>query len=169
MGVLWRHIAGRWIYILVDKASTSIRYIMPNKTLPPVISIARKRTPGVSLANKDRLIDEGDSKRLLHTQPSPECSTVVDKNRNLLEVSDGFCQLVDYSRQELLQMNYDDLTAPGSLDIAAASKLFATVGYMYGLWLLVSRMGTRILVRYESQLRADALVQSHIEAILAIH
>lgn len=143
---------------------------MPNKILPPVISIACKKSHTSSRVNKDRLPDEGrDSTQVLRIQPSPECTTVVDKDRNLLEVSDGFCLLVDYSRQELLHMNYDDLTAPGSLDIATASKLFATVGYMYGLWLLVSRMGTRILVRYESQLRKDALIQSHMEAIAAIH
>ena len=36
---------------------------------------------------------------------------------------------------------------------------------MHSLWMLVSRNGARILVRYESWLRPDALIQGNMEVI----
>jgi hypothetical protein len=35
----------------------------------------------------------------------------------------------------------------------------------HGLWLLVSREGTRILVRYQSRVRIDLLMQTQLELI----
>ena len=84
---------------------------------------------------------------------------------SLLEVSDGFCRLVGYSRAELLGMKLEDLAAPGTADITITFNPRAT-GCAHGLWLLVSREGTRILVRYESRVRSDdLLVQSQLELI----
>ncbi len=40
----------------------------------------------------------------------PQYVTVVDSDRNYVEVSDSFCQLVGYQREELVGMRYDDLT-----------------------------------------------------------
>ncbi len=67
---------------------------------------------------------------LLHTNArrnhSPEsettstCSIVVGKQNNYVEVSDGFCRLVGYSRVELLQMKLEDLAAPGTADITTS-------------------------------------------------
>jgi hypothetical protein len=36
---------------------------------------------------------------------------------------------------------------------------------MHGLWLLVSREGTRILVRYEARLRPDSYIEGHMEVV----
>jgi PAS domain-containing protein len=72
-------------------------------------------------------------------------------------VSDGFCRLVGYTREELLQMKLQDLAAPGTADLTTAFSPSKTTGCAHGLWLLVSREGTRILIRYESRLRIDSL------------
>jgi len=85
----------------------------------------------------------------------PQYVTVVDSDRKYVEVSDSFCQLVGYQREELVGMRYDDLTAPNTNNIPTVFSLFQRLGYMHGLWMLVGREGTRILVRYESWLRPD--------------
>jgi PAS domain S-box-containing protein len=95
----------------------------------------------------------------------PQYVTVVDSDRKYVEVSDSFCQLVGYQREELLGKRYDDLTAPNTNDIPTVFGLFQKLGYMHGLWLLVSREGTRILVRYEARLRPDSNIEGHMEAV----
>jgi PAS domain S-box-containing protein len=91
--------------------------------------------------------------------------TVVNHDREFVEVSDNFCQLVGYEREELLGKQYDELTAPNTYDIEKFARLFAKLGYMHGLWLLVSRGGTRILIRYDAWVRPDSLIETHMELV----
>ena len=63
----------------------------------------------------------------------PQYVTVVDRDRKYVEVSDSFCQLVGYQREELVGMRYDDLTAPNTNDIPTVFGLFQKLGYMHGL------------------------------------
>jgi hypothetical protein len=43
--------------------------------------------------------------------------------------------------------------------------MFLKLGYMHGLWMLQSRKGTRVLVRYETWLRPDAQIEAHMEIV----
>ena len=63
-------------------------------------------------------------------------------------------------------MKLEDLAAPGTADITTAFNPSKATGCAHGLWLLVSREGTRILVRYESRIRSDdLLMQTQLELI----
>ncbi len=95
----------------------------------------------------------------------PHYVTVVDRDRKYVEVSDSFCQLVGYQREELVGKQYDDLTAPNTNDIPTVFRFFQKAGYMHGMWMLVSREGTRILVRYEAWLRPDSYIEGHMEVV----
>ena len=95
----------------------------------------------------------------------PDYKAVVNSDRRFVEVSDGFCKLVGYTRGELLDMRYDDLTAPNTNDIPTVLAQFQKLGYLHGLWMLVSREGTRILVRYDSWLRPDSCIEAHMEVV----
>jgi PAS domain S-box-containing protein len=90
---------------------------------------------------------------------------VVDSQRKFVEVSDSFCQLLGYRREELIGKPYDEVTAPNTNDIPTVFRLFMKQGYMHGLWMLASRRGTRILVRYESWLRPDSCIEGHMEIV----
>jgi len=90
---------------------------------------------------------------------------VIDSNRHYVQVSENFCTLLGYSRPEIIAKRVDDLTAPDTNDIQTVFDLFARLGYMHGLWMLVARKGTRILVRYEAWLRADSLIEGHMEVV----
>jgi PAS domain-containing protein len=63
----------------------------------------------------------------------PEYVTLADSDRKYVEVSDSFCQLLGYQREELVGKRYDDLTAPHTNDIPKAFALITTQGYMHGL------------------------------------
>ena len=112
----------------------------------------------------------GDPTMKPNHSPKPEtssmCTILVGKDNRYVEVSEEFCKLVGYSREELLRMKLGDLAAPGTADITTAFNASKETGCAHGLWLLVSREGTRVLVRYQSRVRsADLLVQSKLELI----
>jgi hypothetical protein len=57
-------------------------------------------------------------------------------------------------------MKLESLAAPGTADLTTVFNPSKATGCADGLWLLVSREGTRILVRYESRLRIDSLTET---------
>jgi PAS domain S-box-containing protein len=91
--------------------------------------------------------------------------TIIDMERRYVQVSDGFCKLVGYERKALLGMRYDQLTAPETNDVFTTFNLFCQLEYMQGLWMLVARSGTQILVRYEAWLRSDNLIEAHMQLV----
>jgi PAS domain S-box-containing protein len=112
---------------------------------------------------------DGTTSRENHSpesETSSTCSILIGKDNIFVEVSDGFCRLVGHSRAELLGMKLEDLAAPGTVDITTAFNPSKATGCAHGLWLLISREGTRILVRYKSRVRSDdLLMQSQLELI----
>ncbi|HUA00804.1 MAG TPA: PAS domain S-box protein [Candidatus Aquilonibacter sp.] len=96
-----------------------------------------------------------------------EYRTVIDMDRRYVYVSDGFCKLVGYTRDELIGKRYDALTAPETNDLRTVFNLFCQLEYMHGLWMLVARSGTRILVRYESWIRPDRLIEGRMQLVAA--
>src|SRR5580693_5015757 len=95
----------------------------------------------------------------------PEFITIVNSDRKFVEVSESFCRLLGYRREELIGKPYDDVTAPNTNDIPTVFRLFSEIGYMHGLWMLASRRGTRVLVRYESWIRPDSYIEGHMELL----
>lgn len=132
----------------------------PRYTPPLAIELACKDAYPTSMGDaspKQNHSPELDSSRT--------CTLLIGTDNSYVEVSDGFCRLVGYSRAELLRMKLEDLAAPGTADITTAFNPTKATGCAHGLWLLVSREGTRILVRYESRVRSDLLMQSQLELI----
>ncbi|HTX16426.1 MAG TPA: PAS domain S-box protein [Candidatus Baltobacteraceae bacterium] len=91
--------------------------------------------------------------------------TVIDMDRRYVYVSDAFCELLGYTREELIGMRYDDVSAPGTNDLRTIFNLFCQLEYMHGLWMLVARSGARVLVRYESWLRDDLLIEGRMQLV----
>jgi PAS domain S-box-containing protein len=102
---------------------------------------------------------------------TPQCEvkaefvTAVNSDRKFVEVSESFCRLLGYRREELIGKLYDEVTAPNTNDIPTVFRLFSEMGYMHGLWMLASRRGTHILVRYESWIRPDSYIEGHMELV----
>jgi len=96
-----------------------------------------------------------------------ELRALIDLDRRYVYVSDEFCELVGYSREELIGTRYDDLSAPDTNDLRTVFNLFCQLEYMHGLWMFLARGGKRILVRYESWLRPDLLIEAHMQLVPA--
>jgi PAS domain S-box-containing protein len=95
----------------------------------------------------------------------PEYTSLVNRNRKYVDVSDSFCKLLGYRREELIGRKCDDVTAPRTNDVQTVFELFLKSGYMHGIWILMHRRGTRILVRYEAWQRPDGLIESQMELL----
>lgn len=108
---------------------------------------------------------ESQSRTSPRLQVKPEFITVVDSDRKFVQVSESFCQLLGYRPEQLIGKPYDAVTAPNTNDIPTVFRLFTETGYMHGLWLLASRRGTRVLVRYESWIRPDSYIEGHMELV----
>lgn len=118
-----------------------------------------------SLGGSSSQVSEGRS--AVEAIVADEYRTVIDMDRRYVYVSDDFCKLVGYSREELIGTRYDDVTAPDTNDLRTVFNLFCQLEYMHGLWMLLARSGARILVRYESWLRPDRLIEAHMELVTA--
>ncbi len=92
-------------------------------------------------------------------------TTVVDSSRKFVDVSESFCKLLGYRRQELIGRTYDEVTAPRTNDIPTVYCLFARSGYMHGVWVLLTRDGESVVVRYESWVRPDHRIQAVMELV----
>ena len=90
---------------------------------------------------------------------------LIDLDRRYVRVSAEFCRLVGYDRGDLIGTRYDDLSAPDTNDIPTVFNMFCQLEYMHGLWMLLTRSGTHVLVRYESWLRPDQLIEAHMELV----
>lgn len=95
----------------------------------------------------------------------PDYTVVVDSDRRYIEVSDGFCNVLGYRKEQLIGKRFDTVTAPRTNDIPIVFELFMRLGYMHGIWILVHRTGTRILVRYEAWLRPDHQIECNMELL----
>jgi PAS domain S-box-containing protein len=96
------------------------------------------------------------------SQAKADCKTVVNAEGNYIEVSDSFCELVGYRREEIIGKRYSDFTVKEAIDIPTVFDMFVKEGYMQGLWLLAHHDGDSILVSYESWFRPDGLIESRM-------
>jgi PAS domain-containing protein len=100
---------------------------------------------------------------------APAYTTLIDGERRYVQVSNAFSELLGYKSEELIGRRFDEITAPRTSDIPTIFGLFKKLGYMQGLWLFAHRTGKRILIRYESWLRPDSLIESNIEVVAHLH
>jgi PAS domain S-box-containing protein len=127
---------------------------------PPLVSKLACRA-----ACSDSMTDTVPQSILPDSEISSPLTVLVDKDGNYVELSDGFCHLVGYTRAELAELKHDDLIAPGTADTATVPGILGSSACGQGLWLLVSKAGTRVLVHYHSLIRSDSRVQIKLELV----
>ena len=122
---------------------------------------ARDRVPECAQSAVNEFRDELKARR----QVRPAYRTVVDCDRRYIEVSDSFCELLGYQPEELIGRRYDEVTVPATSDIPTVYRQFTALGRLHGLWMLLDRAGTRILVQYEAWARSDSYIESNMELV----
>src|SRR3984893_9367462 len=117
------------------------------------------------LAASDQSLETGRRGSRPNAHVQHQYVVIVDANRRYTDVSESFCKLLGYQRQELIGKQYDEFTVPRTTDIPVVFELFVNTGYMHGIWVLANRSGTHLLVQYEAWYRSDGLIEGQMELL----
>ncbi len=81
----------------------------------------------------------------------PPAEVEVDSRRRYVRVNDSACELLGYSRSELLTKTIDDISYPSRAHVDPLFSKFANEGSMTGIFALQRKSGEAIMVRFESE------------------
>lgn len=81
----------------------------------------------------------------------PPAQVEVDADRRYISVNDAACELLGYTRQELLNLKIDDISVPSAAHVAPMYSQFLQDGSMKGIFALRRKSGEIIRIRFESQ------------------
>lgn len=84
----------------------------------------------------------------------------ADGERRFTSVTDGLCDLLGYSREDLLHMTIDEITYPESADVPAQFRDFVAAGRQAGRFLLQHRDRTPVPVTFEAHVLEDGCMVS---------
>ena len=82
---------------------------------------------------------------------SSDFIVIVDRNRRYTEVTDAVCELLGYSREQLLGMRIDDISAPSGAHTGAMFANFVRDGKMHGWYILKDIRGNEVHVDYVAE------------------
>jgi hypothetical protein len=100
----------------------------PRYTPPLAIALGCKEAYPASMSDTTKKPNDSPE-----SETNATCTILVGKDNSYVEVSDGFCRLVGYSREEILKMKLEDLAAPGTADITTAFNPLKETGCAHGL------------------------------------
>jgi PAS domain S-box-containing protein len=83
---------------------------------------------------------------------SPPAEVEVDANRCYVAVNDSACELLGYTREELLTMRIDDISFPSGAHVRPMFSQFVEDGSMRGIFALRRKSGEIIWVRFQSNI-----------------
>jgi PAS domain S-box-containing protein len=81
----------------------------------------------------------------------PPAEVEADDSRRYIYVNDAACELLGYSREELLTMTIDDISFPSGAHVSPMFTKFCEDGFMSGVFALRQKSGEGILVKFESK------------------
>ena len=129
----------------------------------PIIMLSGYPVPAEAHQAIDTIITKGDSPALLldtiasllhirshsHVELEGNYVAFVDEHRRYLDVTDGVCELLGYSRSELLNMRIDDVTAPTMRSQAPPLfQQYLADGLQQGSYVLLHRKGHEVPITY---------------------
>ena len=83
----------------------------------------------------------------------PPAQVEVDDNRCYIAANDSACELLGYSREELLHKKIDDISFPSGAHVEPMFGQFEKKGAMRGIFALQRKSGEVIRIRFESEIR----------------
>lgn len=81
----------------------------------------------------------------------PPAEVEVDASRRYVAVNDAACQLLGYSRDELLTLSIDDISFPTAAHVKSMYTKFLDDGGMQGIFALRRKSGEIIWVRFRAE------------------
>jgi PAS domain S-box-containing protein len=83
---------------------------------------------------------------------SPPAEVEVDATRRYVAVNDAACELLGYTRDELLKMRIEDISYPSGAHVKPMYAQFVEDGSMRGIFALQRKSGEIIWVRFQSRI-----------------
>ncbi len=83
----------------------------------------------------------------------PPAHVEVDENRRYVAVDDAACRLLGYSREELLALRIDDISAPSDAHVPMMFDKYVDDGGMQGIFALQRKSGEIILIRFQAHIK----------------
>jgi PAS domain S-box-containing protein len=80
---------------------------------------------------------------------------VVDRERRYVEVTDAVCELLGYTREQMLAMRIDDISAPSGAHAPAMFDKFVNDGKMRGWYLLKDSAGREVHIDFVAEALPD--------------
>jgi PAS domain S-box-containing protein len=147
-----------------DELGREMRRLRPN--VPLLLVTAYIDLPPQAVVMFDAVITKGESPlRLLQeielalkqksSAFSSDIIAVVSPERRYIEVSDGLCKLVGYSKEELLRMTIDALTHPSVGNTPELFEQFVRDGFQEGNFVLQHKSGAAVPIRYRAKVLPD--------------
>ncbi len=122
--------------------------------------VAKGQSPAVLLAELRNLIGSPH----YHAGWQGEYVAFANPERLYVEVSDGFCRLLGYSRQEMLQMRIDQVAAAPN-EVPERWHRFLNRGALEGKIVLRHRSGALVPVSYQAKVFPDGCMVSRMEPL----
>lgn len=116
-------------------------------------------------AELSALLEKSTVHPLSEIAQGPQHHLILTARGEFLEMSEEFCALVGYSRDELQGKPIDWLTAPETVHIPRHRAAVFRFGSCRALWMFVHREGRPILVRYEWRLLSGLSIEMTVEAL----
>jgi PAS domain S-box-containing protein len=94
-----------------------------------------------------------------------DLTVVVDRELRYVQVSISFALMLGYRPLELVGKPVEEVTVEQTVDITAFRKALLELGRMQGLWLLSTRNGDKVLVRFRAVKEHSGVFSAHVERI----
>ena len=78
-------------------------------------------------------------------------TTVVNRNRHLVSVSDRFAEMLGYQSEEFNGKRIDDITTPGTVDIDFAFESHYRLGESEGIWIFNHHNGSKVVANFHAR------------------
>jgi PAS domain S-box-containing protein len=85
----------------------------------------------------------------------PPAKVEVDETRRYIAVNDAACELLGYTREELLAMRIDDISYPSGAHVRPLYAQYVEDGSMHGIFALQRKSGEVIWVRFQAKMVKD--------------
>jgi|GraSoiStandDraft_9_1057307.scaffolds.fasta_scaffold209790_2 CheY-like chemotaxis protein len=122
--------------------------------------VTKGQSPAVLLAELRNLIGSPH----LHTGWQGQYVAFANPDRMYIEVTDGFCRLLGYSRHEMLRMRIDQVAATPD-EVPERWRHFVNRGALEGEIVLRHRSGALVPVAYKAKLFPDGCMVSRMEPL----
>jgi PAS domain S-box-containing protein len=123
--------------------------------------VVKGQAPGVLIDNLSSLLQRRSHS---HEDFDGDYVAFVNHDRRYLDVTDGVCTLLGYSRSDLLNMRIDDVAAPIEAEnVAPLFERYVAEKGMDGVFVLKDSRGKLIPIRYHSRVLPDGCMVARWE------